>query len=448
MNKIEHAVLLNVVGLAPRHVQRRDLAPNLVALAGRGRMLPMRPSFPAVTCSVQATLLSGTLPEKHGIVANGYYDRPSHEVMFWEQAGSLVQSPRLWDLLKAHRPELKTAVLFWQNSMYIHSDIVVTPRPLHLDSGMVQWCYSKPVGFYEGLAASIGSFKLQHYWGPVAGLGSSRWIAKAAIQTWHFHHPDLMLVYLPHMDYAAQKFGPESPEVEQSLREVDALVGELLAEIGASAPVAVCSEYSLTAVNGAWYPNRILRDAGLLRVREIAGREYLDFELSDAFAMADHQIAHIYCKPEAVTAARSALERGFDGAITFTTIGHERAGELVAIAPQDKWFAYYWWHNWNHAPEFAYTVDIHRKPGYDPCELWFDWKKFLSTRKLPTTATRPELVKGSHGRLPQDDDNWAVLVLDETLAGLYAAVGDHAEATDIAPLFYRALTGTDLTCDS
>lgn len=439
MKNAEHVVVIDVVGLAPRHVGDRALTPNLTALAERGRMMPMKPTFPAVTCSVQATLLSGKPPSEHGIVANGYFDRDTHEVKFWEQPAALVQAPRLWDLLKARRPELKTAVLFWQNSMFVDSDIVVTPRPLHLDSGMVQWCYSKPEGFYERLAGAIGDFKLQHYWGPVAGLGSSQWIANAAIQTWHFHRPDLLLVYLPHLDYAAQKFGPDAPETRQAVREVDELVGQILREVDDNGSVAVCSEYSLAPVTGALYPNRILRDAGLLRVREIAGKEYLDFELSDAFAMVDHQVAHIYCKPGVAEAARSALERSTDGAVTFTVIQHERAGELVAVAPQDKWFAYYWWNNWRQAPEFAYTVDIHRKPGYDPCELWFDWKKFLSTFRLPTTATRPELVKGSHGRLPQGDDNWATLILDETLAGLREGTGTEASATELAPLVCRAL---------
>src|SRR5258706_11078063 len=186
-----HVVVLNVVGLSPRHFERPELIPHLAALAKRGALRPMRPSFPAVTCSVQATLLRGTPPSEHGIIANGYFDRETFEVKFWEQPAALVQSPRLWDILKTRRPDLKTAVLFWQNSMFINSDIVVTPRPLHLDSGLVQWCYSKPAAFYERMRADIGDFKLQHYWGPVAGIGSSRWIAEAAKWTWRHECPNL-----------------------------------------------------------------------------------------------------------------------------------------------------------------------------------------------------------------------------------------------------------------
>ena len=392
---MNHVVVLNVVGLSPQHFEMPELIPNL----SRFTMRPMRPTFPAVTCSMQATLLTGKPPSEHGIIANGYFDRDTFEAKFWEQPASLVQAPRLWDML----PGCNTAVLFWQNSMFIDADIVVTPRPLHLDSGMVQWCYSKPAGYYEELARAIGDFKLHKYWGPVAGLESSQWIARAAQYTWRKHQPDLMLVYLPHLDYSSQKFGPDSPQARQALREVDALVGELT--FGAATTI-VCSEYSLTPVSGALYPNRQLRDAGLLRSREIAGKEYLDFELSDAFAMVDHQIAHIYCKPGKTDAVRPALP-----GLEFAGIKHGRAGELIAIAPADKWFAYYWWHDWAKAPEFAFTVDIHRKPGYDPCELFFDWRRMARTFK-PATATNPDLVKGSHGRVSGDQRDWAVLAGD------------------------------------
>jgi predicted AlkP superfamily pyrophosphatase or phosphodiesterase len=407
-------VILNVVGLSPRHFERPELIPHLAKLAWR----PMKPTFPAVTCSMQATLLTGKPPSEHGIIANGFFDRETFEVKFWEQPAALVQAPRLWDML----PGCKTAVLFWQNSMFINSDIVVTPRPLHLDSGMVQWCYSKPAGYYEELG---GDFKLQKYWGPVAGLASSRWIAHAALYTWREHRPDLMLVYLPHLDYSSQKFGPDAPQARQALREVDALVGALMFD---DAATIVCSEYSLTSVTGALYPNRQLRQAGLLRVREIAGKEYLDFELSDAFAMVDHQIAHIYCKPGKIDVARQALP-GMD----FTDIHHPRAGELIAIAPRDKWFAYYWWNDWAKAPEFVFTVDIHRKPGYDPCELFFDYRRMARMLK-PATSTDPGLVKGSHGRVDDDPRDWAVCAGNVDLPEMMTA-------TDFAPLARRLVSG-------
>ncbi len=436
----EHVVVLNVAGLSPHHFERPELIPHLAKFAQRGLVRPMRPTFPAVTCSMQATLLTGKPPSEHGIIANGYYDRDAHEVKFWEQPDKLVQATRLWDQLKGPRPELKTAVLFWQNSMYINSDIVITPRPLHLDSGLVQWCYSKPAGYYEKLKSRIGDFKLPTYWGPIASLASSRWIANAALETWGKHKPNLLLVYLPHLDYASQKFGPDSTQVHEALREIDGVVGELLEEFSSQAAMIVCSEYSLAPVREAICPNRILRQAGLLHVREIVGKEYLDFELSDAFAMADHQVAHIFCKPQAIQAARHALASAHP--LDWAIIDHPRAGELIAVAPPDKWFAYYWWMDWNKAPEFARFVDIHRKPGYDPCELWFDWRRMARTFK-PATAVDPFLVKGSHGRVPagdSDPNNWATLVVDEKIAEV-AQLQDRVDATQLAPLVCRLLLG-------
>ncbi len=407
---MKHVILLNVVGLAPGHLNQPDLLPNIARLAQHGWSCPMKPTFPAVTCSMQTTLLSGKTPAEHGIIANGFYDRSTHEVKFWEQADALVETPRIWETLRQKHPQAKTAVLFWQHSMFCSADIVVTPRPLHLDSGMVQWCYSKPVGYYEELVRQIGPFKLQHYWGPLAGLASSQWIARAALHTWHHHAPELMLVYLPHLDYASQKYGPDAPQTQTALREIDAVVGELLDACSNKAAILVCSEYSLSPVTRPVYPNRILREAGLLQVREINGKEYLDFELSDAFAMVDHQVAHLFCKPHARDDARQALAARHP--IDFVTIDHARAGEIIAVAPRDEWFAYYWWDDWTKAPEFAFTVDIHRKPGYDPCELWFDWRRMARTFK-PATAIDPQLVKGSHGRVDQDPETWATLVMSE-----------------------------------
>ena len=421
----QRLVILNVVGLAPRHFNQPELIPNLAALARRGVMRPLQPSFPAVTCSVQATLLTGQPPSVHGIVGNGWFDRDTFEVKFWDQPAALVQAPRLWEQL----PDCKTAVLFWQNSMYLNAEIVVTPRPLHTDAGLVQWCYSKPAGYYELLQAEIGSFKLQNYWGPVAGRGSSRWIAQAARWTWQREHPDLMWVYLPHLDYSSQKLGPDQPA---ALREVDAIIGDLLAELG-EAGVLVCSEYSLTPVTGALFPNRQLRAAGFLRVRTIAGKEYLDYELSDAFAVVDHQIAHIYCKPGRADAVRQALP----GLEFVTSLTHPRAGDLVAVAPADKWFAYYWWDDWRQAPDFAFTVDIHRKPGYDPCELWFDYGRMARTFRL-ATGTNPALVKGSHGRVDADPQNWGVLLSDVALP-----LPSHVAAKDFAALVGRRFAKID-----
>ncbi len=387
-------LVINIAALSPGHVAQ---CPTLSRLAAEGWSAPMTPVFPAVTCTGQATLTTGKPPSVHGIIANGLFDRDKLEVGFWEQPAKLVKAPRIWDLLKERNPAATCAVLFWQHSLFANADIVITPKPIHLDHRMVSWCYSKPAGYYEELCRVLGNFKLHHYWGPLACIGSSRWIARAAMNTLRTKQPDLTMVYLPHLDYGFQKHGPESPHTARDLDLVDALVSDIVGAAGPDTTVFVVSEYAITPVTGVILPNQLLRRAGLLAVREIAGGEYLDIERSAAFAMVDHQVAHIYCKPDAVEPARRVLT---EAGVEFRAPDHARSGELVAVAPRDKWFAYYWWLEPRRAPPFAHHIDIHRKPGYDPCELWFDWPRF----RIPL---KPERVRGSHGR----DDEPAVCIV-------------------------------------
>ncbi|MCX7825789.1 MAG: alkaline phosphatase family protein [Verrucomicrobiae bacterium] len=379
-------LLINIAALAPSHLAR---CPTLSRLAREGWSAPMKPVFPAVTCAAQATLTTGVPPAEHGIIANGLFDRDMLTVGFWEQPAKLVQAPRVWGLLKERKPDATCAVLFWQHTLYADADVIITPRPIHLEDGMIPWCYSKPAGYYEELCGTLGPFKLHTYWGPLSGIASSRWIVSAAVHTLREKRPDLTLVYLPHLDYAAQKYGPQSRQMFRGLQQLDDLLEQLIAAAGSNTTVFVVSEYSMTPVTGAILPNQLLRRAGLLAVREIQGRELLDIERSGAWAMVDHQVAHVYCQPGAIELARAALA-GVPG-VEFRAPDHPRAGQLVAVAPADKWFAYYWWLDDKKAPWFARRIDIHRKPGYDPCELWFNWP-------LPRVPLRPELVRGSHGR--------------------------------------------------
>lgn len=398
---MKHSIVLDIVGLEHGHLDS-GLVPNIAKLVEGGEAAPLEPVFPAVTCTVQASLLSGKYPCDHGIVANGLYDRSAYNVSFWEQPSSLVQTKRVWDL---ERNGAKTAALFLQNTMYANSDIVVTPRPIHLDDRMVMWCYSKPVGYYEKLTEKFGEFDLASYWGPFASAKSSEWIANAAEYTLESERPNMLLVYIPHVDYSAQRFGKDSPQVKDDIKKADKIVGRLADKaskmgIMDQTRFTIVSEYGFNSVKGAVPLNLMLRDAGLLSVRVIQGKEYLDFEYSKAFAMVDHQIAHIFTKNGFASEARKVLEatagveRVLDGeGKKKLGIDHSRSGELVAIAERDRWFSYYWWHNENLAPDFACRVDIHRKPGYDPVELFFDPK----TRSIPLD---PSLVKGSHGRPP------------------------------------------------
>lgn len=398
---MNYSILLDTVGLEQKHLDS-GLLPNIAKLAENGEVAKLEPTFPALTSSVQASILTGKFPKDHGIIANGLYDRSTYSVSFWEQPSSLVQTPRIWDTIK-QRSDKKTAVLFWQNTMYANSDIVVTPRPIHLDDKMVMWCYSKPQGYYEKLKERLGEFNLASYWGPLASPNSSEWIANAAEYTMETERPNFLFVYIPHVDYSAQRFGKGSVQVNDDLKIADEIVGRLAqkaTDIGIrnETQFVILSEYSFNDVDGAIPLNLVLRDADLLSVRTIQEKEYLDFEYSKAFAMVDHQVSHIFIKDGYEKEARKALENapGIDKVLDSRSkkemaIGHERSGELIAISAKDKWFSYYWWHEDNRAPEFARKVDIHRKPGYDPVELFFDPK----TKSIPL---EPRMVKGSHGR--------------------------------------------------
>jgi len=396
---VDSVVVAIIAGL-PWSLGRSPEAAVISSLPGAR---PLAPAFPALTCPAQATLTTGAPAARHGIVANGLFDRDYLRVSFWEQSGRLVQGTRVWQDLKARKPGFTTALLFLQNSIGAGVDAVVTPAPVHrADGSIVSSCYARPRGLYEELAAKLGPFDLAGYWGPMASIKSSRWIAAAAREVFLKLRPNLLFVYLPHLDYPLQRLGPDSPAIRDELKLVDSLVGEIRDWSRAGgAELVVLSDYAMTQVSGAVMPNRILREAGLLEVREVDGREYLDVAASAAFAMADHQVAHVYARAGAVAAARAALggapgiERILGGPEKAEYgIDHPRSGDLVLLSSTDRWFAYYWWHDDAKAPDFARTVDIHRKPGYDPCELFFD----PAARAIPLD---PSLVKGSHGLAPR-----------------------------------------------
>jgi predicted AlkP superfamily pyrophosphatase or phosphodiesterase len=402
----KHVLVLDLVCLTLDHLQDRAATPNLNALAEQGYAVSLRPPFPAVTCTAHATLTTGTSPREHGVICNGMFERDRFAIRFWDQPTSMVKQPKVWETLRERDPSATSALLFFQNTMFATADVVVTPAPIHLDEGLVPWCYSKPVGFYEALAEKHGGFQLPWYWGPLAGAKSSEWIAKAALDTLEQHRPTLTFVYLPHLDYNTQRFGAASEQFKADVQTMDRIVGEIVAGVERlgmkdDTAIVLVSEYAMTDVSRPVLLNRELRKHGLLAVREIAGGEYLDVELSTAFAMVDHQIAHVFVKDGAEAQVRAVLEaipgveRVLNRAEQATyEIDHPSSGDLVVISEADAWFAYYWWLDDALAPPYAREIDIHRKPAYDPVELFFD----PATRSIPL---RPELVRGSHGR-PHD----------------------------------------------
>jgi predicted AlkP superfamily pyrophosphatase or phosphodiesterase len=430
-------VVINVVGLTPRMIGADT--PALRALAAAGAVRPLSASFPAVTCPAQTTYLTGLLPRDHGIVGNGWYFRDLSEVLFWRQSNRLVAGERIWDAARLRDPAFTCANMFWWYNMYSSADIGVTPRPAYpADGRKIPDCYTAPHELRDELTDRFGVFPLFSFWGPATSIKASEWIARSALHVRREHHPTLTLIYLPHLDYVLQRDGPDSPRVAIDLREVDSLCGEIIDDARRDgARIIVLSEYGITPVNRPIDINRALRRAGLIAVREELGREQLDPGASAAFAVADHQIAHIYvsakdriAEVKSLIAALPGVDRVLDdlGKAEYG-IDHARSGELVAVADTNSWFTYYYWLDDDKAPDYARTVDIHRKPGYDPVELFLDpsiripqlsigWrlaKRALGMRTLmdviPLDAT---LVKGSHGRPPDDAADGAVLISSDT----------------------------------
>lgn len=413
-------LVLNVVGLTPGLLAH---APRLQALAMQGAVRPLATVMPAVTTTVQSTMLTGLTPRDHGIVANGWYFRDLSEIWLWRQSNRLVQGEKIWQAAKKRDPAFTCAKLFWWYNMYADVDFAVTPRPMYLADGRkLPDIHTHPAGLRDELQAALGDFPLFCFWGPGADIESSRWIAASAMHILDKQRPTLTLVYLPHLDYDLQRFGPNHPGIPAQVAAVDALCGPLIDKAQSmGALVVALSEYGITEVSRPVHINRALRQAGWLKVRLERGREQLDAGASDAFAVADHQIAHVYvARPELLTevaaclAALPGMESVLDEAGKRAAgLDHARSGELVAVARADSWFTYYHFLDDDRAPDFARTVEIHRKPGYDPAELLFDRKLAFPKLKVASRLARKALgmrslmdvigldanvVRGSHGR--------------------------------------------------
>lgn len=410
-----HLIYLSVPGLRPQDISDPAITPTLHAWANAGVTAKLAPSFPAVTSPVQASTWTGTTPQQHGVIANGFYypDRP--EVEFWVAKNDIVQGEQIWDVI-AKTGELTSAVWHAQNIKDCAADYIITPAPIHESDGSTKlWCYEKPTGLYTQIIADLDHFPLQHYWGPLAGIQSTQWILKAAQWLIQKHDPSFHYIYIPHLDYASQKFGPNSPQAVDALKAFDAELAEFrdfvaTSPAGKDAVFLVASEYAMTDVTSVIYPNRDLAGAGLLVTKSFPDGPVIDYKNSQAFAMVDHQVCHIYAKPDAVEGVVNLFKTmlGLDGIYTGAdrsqvNLDHDRSGQVVLAANPDHWFAYYYWLNDKDAPTFAHTVDIHNKPGYDPVELFFD----PQTKSIPLEA---KLVKGSHGARIQREDQLGGLI--------------------------------------
>ncbi len=441
---LHKTVVLNVVALTPSLIG--SSTPRIKAFMDRGRMAHIDPVIPAVTGTTSATYTTGQPPSVHGAVANGWYFRDMDDIKLWRQSNKLVQAPKVWDVGKAEDLEFTAANLFWWYNMNSTVDYLITPRPMYPSDGRkIPDIYTKPMDLRDSLQAELGQFPLFNFWGPNATIRSARWIADAAKLTDQRLDPTLTLIYLPHLDYPLQKFGTDMHQLKKGLCLIDEVVGGLIDYYeGRGAKVMIVSDYGIQNVSWQVHINRLFRKRDWISYRMELGREMIDPGGSRVFAVSDHQVAHVYVNDHSLIDEVKALLASTDGIAEVLDeegkqryqLNHERAGELVALAERDSWFTYYYWLDDAKAPDYARTVDIHQKPGYDPAELFFDpedkWVKpkagfallkgKLGFRRLMQTVPLDgRYVKGSHG-VPTADPNDGPLLLSGSpvfLAGIY-----------------------------
>ncbi|HAO99096.1 MAG TPA: alkaline phosphatase family protein [Fibrobacteres bacterium] len=455
---MQPTVVLNIVGLTPSLIGEHT--PKLKAFRNRNACARLQEPFPAVTCTSQATMLTGKLPQEHGIVGNGWYFKDLAEVGFWKQSNSLIQGEKIYDTLKS-RPGFTCAKLFWWYNMYSGADWSVTPRPHYpADGRKVFDVYTHPMVLHDPLVKDLGPFPFPAFWGPMAGIGSSEWIAACAKWTHENKHPTLSLVYLPHLDYCLQKFGPGAPEIPAELQRIDTVAGDLIEYFEKqNVKVLVVSEYGITKVSRHTDPNRILRRAGLLEVRPSVTWELLDAGASRAFAVSDHQICHIYVHDKSKLNQVVSLfekEPGTRQVIHGEErkkygLDHDRAGDVILMAEPDNWYTYYFWEDDKLAPDFARCVEIHRKPGYDPVELFMDPKNPFVKGKAAMALLKKKLgfryymdvipldaslIKGSHGTPADDPAEAPLLICDASLVNATSM-----PMTAVRDVIARAVTG-------
>ncbi len=429
---MNQTVVINIVGLSEALLKHEDLF--LTQWINKKHCSKIKPVLPAVTCSVQSTYLTGKWPKDHGIVSNGWYFKNECEVKLWRQSNHLVQAPKIWDIAKAKNPDFTCSNMFWWYNMYSKSDYNVTPRPQYRADGQkIPDCYSEPAELRDKLQNELGRFPLFNFWGPNTTIKSTKWIADASKLVHNWHEPTLQLIYLPHLDYVLQKHNDEAV-IYKDLKELDTVCKDLINFYESkNVKVILLSEYGINLVKEPIHINRLLRAEGYIKVREENNLELLDAGKSDAFAMADHQVAHVYVNDESkIPHLKNILKQCPEIDLVLDRenqtkhhIDHNRTGDLVLVAKKDYWFTYYYWLDDKKAPDFARNVDIHRKPGYDPVELFTDPKKKMMTARIIFKLLKKKLgfrtmmdvipldaslVKGSHGSINVDEKYYPLLI--------------------------------------
>jgi hypothetical protein len=407
-------LVVSVAGLDP-------VRADMLSLPMGAKAHPLKVPLPAVTCTAQATFRTALPPQQHGMVANGLYARGMRKAHFWEQSAALVDGARIWERFREDGG--RVGMLFWQQSLGEAVDYVLSPAPIHKHhGGMILDCYSQPRALYDRLRGELEEFPLHRYWGPRASASVGDWIAKATVSTMTHEAPELLLTYLPTLDYDFQRHGPDAPAATAAVRVLAAQLEQLFVACEAHGyEWLIWGDYAIepTVPGGVVFPNRLLRDAGMLACRDVRGRLYPDLYRSRAFAMVDHAVAHLYVSANEdvldvaqLFAAQRGVARVLAGDQRADVgLRHDRCGDVVLVAAQGHWFAYPWWSSSREAPDYASHVDIHNKPGFDPCELFMQWFP-------PGVSQNSARIGGTHGR-SESSAAWASsLSLDEDPATL------------------------------
>ena len=435
--KLPRIAILNVVGLTTRHIGVDTPFISEFCDRKENSVSQITPLLPTVTSTMQATFLTGKAPGEHGIVGNYWYDRAYAEHRGWKQSNRLVDGEKIWETLRRKtQPDYTCAKVFWWNNMYSTADYQITPRPIYCADGKKVFdIQTWPMDLRHSTKRKLGKFPFPAFWGPAAGIASSQWIAKSAKWFEKKFSPDLNLVYLPHLDYNLQRLGPDDPAISIDLREIDAVVADLVTYLEKrGVKVVLLSEYGITQVDRPVHLNRVFREKGWLVWRDELGKEQIDLGNCQAFAIPDHQLAHIYVNDATILEEVKQVVTEVDGVekvivgedeLAEHGLDHERSGDIVAVSDARSWFTYYYWLKDRKAPDFARSVDIHRKPGYDPVELFLDPKIKFPRLKLAGKLARKmlgfrmlmdvipldaDLVRGSHGRVPEDKEDFPVLI--------------------------------------
>lgn len=439
---MKSVVVIDIPGLSPSLMKRTDRLPTVRLLQGEAAYAGVRPTFPSILECAHATLTTGANASEHGMVASHFFDRQTMEVRSWNASAKAVLGDRIWVQAKKAQLDFSCAALFLSNLQYANCDYYVTCAPaLSLTGETIGLPVSKPKDLYRSLAKTLGEFQHGWWWGPNVSFKASEWIAKAAVAVLEQYHPTITFACLPNLLYVLLRYGPSSPQTLLELGKVDGLVKtvyEACQKEGAE--FVLMSGFGTTDVKDSVDLNLVLRRINMLDIREVGGKEYVDWGNSEAVAVVTHQIGHVYTHTEKGAITVKSLLKEVDGIDMVLgeqekkdlRIDHPRSGDLIVVARKDRWLNYHWWMDDAKAPPFYKHIGWSGKAGVDPLELFVN-------KETRAVETHTDLIHGSFGRPAKEPSEYGVLLV----ARKREKLKDPMQATEI-PSFLCKLAGVNL----